>query len=120
MIYAGIQKNLGPAGMCVGIIKEELLGKALPICPTYLEWKTCIGADSMYNTPACYTWYVMGLYLKYTKKKWLKDAEKVKLFTLAGHRSVGGIRASLYNGMPMEGVACLADFMKAFQQENAK
>jgi len=176
MIYAGIQKNLGPAGMCVCIAKTELMGKALPICPTYLDWKTCAGADSMYNTPACYTWYVMGLYLKYTKekggisywddlaakkskmiydiidnsggfytapveknarsrmnipfqiqggnedleKKWLKDAEKQKLFTLAGHRSVGGIRASLYNGMPMEGVACLADFMKAFQQENAK
>merc|ERR1711907_641897 len=54
------------------------------------------------------------------EKKWLKEAEKVKLFTLAGHRSVGGIRASLYNGTPLEGVACLADFMKAFQQENAK
>jgi len=175
-IYAGIQKNLGPAGMCVCIAKDDVMGKALPICPTYLDWKTCADADSMYNTPACYTWYMMGLYLKYTRekggisywdnladkksqmiydiidnsdgfytapvdkncrsrmnipfqiqggnedleKKWLKDAEKMKLYTLAGHRSVGGIRASLYNGMPMEGVACLADFMKAFQQENAK
>jgi phosphoserine aminotransferase len=175
-IYAGIQKNLGPAGMCVCIAKADVMGKSLPICPTYLDWKTCADADSMYNTPACYTWYMMGLYLKYTKekggiaywddlankksqmiydiidnsggfytapvdkncrsrmnipfqiqggnedleKKWLKEAEKVKLFTLAGHRSVGGIRASLYNGMPMEGVATLADFMKAFQQENAK
>merc|ERR1712224_176922 len=120
--------------------------------------KTCAEADSMYNTPACFTIYVMGEYLKYTKakggisywdeisdkkstllydtidgsdgfytapvdkacrsrmnipfqiqggndeleKKWLKEAEKVKLYTLAGHRSVGGIRASLYNGMPME------------------
>merc|ERR1719393_146459 len=175
-IYAGIQKNLGPAGQCVCIADQEILGKSLPICPTYMDWKTCADADSMYNTPACYTWYMMGLYLKYTKekggisywddladkkskmiydiidgsggfytapvdkncrsrmnipfqiqggneeleKKWLKDAEKMKLFTLAGHRSVGGIRASLYNGMPFEGVACLADFMKAFQQENAK
>jgi phosphoserine aminotransferase len=176
MIYAGIQKNLGPAGMCVGIVKADLLGKALPICPTYCDWKVCADADSMYNTPACYTWYIMGLYLKYTKekggipywddlaekkskmiydvidgsdgfytapvnkdcrsrmnipfqiqggnedleKKWLKEAEKMKLFTLAGHRSVGGIRASLYNGMPLEGVACLSDFMKSFQQENSK
>jgi phosphoserine aminotransferase len=175
-IYAGIQKNLGPAGQVVGIIKEDLLGKALPVCPTYMDWKICADADSMYNTPASYTWYVMGVYLKYTKskgglpywddladkksnmiydtidnsggfytapvakdcrsrmnipfqiqggneeleKKWLKEAEKAKLYTLAGHRSVGGIRVSLYNGMSMEGTAACADFMKAFAQENAK
>jgi len=175
-IYAGIQKNLGPAGMAVCIAKDTQMGKALPICPTYCDWKVCADADSMYNTPACYTWYVMGLYLKYTKekgglafwdeladkkssmiydiidnsdgfytapvakdcrsrvnvpfqvqggneeleKKFMKDGEKVKLFTLAGHRTVGGLRASLYNGMPMEGVAALADHMKAFQQENSK
>merc|ERR1712166_1029988 len=110
----------------------------------------------MYNTPACFTIYVMGEYLKYTKKiggiekwdeiadkksgmiydirmnvpfiingddealtkKFLADAQKVKLFTLAGHRSVGGCRASLYNGMPMEGADTLAKFMKDFQTEN--
>jgi len=175
-IYAGLQKNLGPAGMCVCIANKDLFGKSLPICPTYMDWKTCADAESMYNTPACYTWYIMGLYLKYTKekggidywdklsekkagmvygaidgsdgfytapvskdcrsrmnvpfqimggkedleKKFLKEAEKVKLFTLAGHRSVGGIRASLYNGMPMEGVETLVDFMKSFAQENAQ
>jgi len=173
-IYAGIQKNLGPAGMCVGICHESFLGKSLPICPTYVDFKQCADAGSMLNTPACYTWYIMGLYLKYTKekggiqywdelstvkssmiydcidnsngfytapvakdcrsrmnvpfqiqggneeleKKFLKEAEKVKLFTLAGHRSVGGIRASLYNGMPMQGVERLADFMKSFCDEN--
>jgi len=175
-IYAGIQKNLGPAGMCVGICHESHLGKAMPICPTYMEFKGCVDAASMLNTPACYTWYIMGLYLKYTKekggipywnelsdkksrmiydiidgsdgfytapvakdarsrmnvpfqimggndeleKKFLKDAEKCKLFTLAGHRSVGGIRASLYNGMPMEGVETLANFMNSFRDENRK
>jgi len=173
-IYAGLQKNLGPAGMCVCIAKDDCLGKALPITPTYMDWKTCADGDSMYNTPACYTWYIMGLYLKYTKekgglaywdelstkkssliydtidgssgyytgpvdkncrsrmnvpfqimggkedleKKFMKEAEKFKLFTLAGHRSVGGLRASLYNGMPVEGVETLASFMKSFAEEN--
>jgi phosphoserine aminotransferase len=175
-IYAGIQKNLGPAGMAVCIADQSQLGKSLPICPGYLDWKGCVDAESMANTPACYTWYIMGLYLKYTKakgglsywdeladkksgmiydtiddsngfytapvvkeyrsrmnvpfqilggnedleKKFLKEAEKVKLFTLAGHRSVGGCRASLYNGMPLEGVETLRSFMKSFAEENAK
>eukprot|EP00812_Abedinium_dasypus_P006520 NODE_1824_length_1055_cov_371.019000.p1 GENE.NODE_1824_length_1055_cov_371.019000~~NODE_1824_length_1055_cov_371.019000.p1 ORF type:complete len:320 (+),score=95.74 NODE_1824_length_1055_cov_371.019000:121-960(+) len=173
-IYAGIQKNLGPAGMVVGIAHESVLGKALPICPTYMDWKGCVDAESMVNTPACYSWYVMGLYLQFTKmkgglaywdelsnrksamiydvidssdgfytgpvakevrsrmnipfqilggredleKKFLKDAEAVKLFTLAGHRSVGGIRASVYNGMPVEGVETLRNFMVSFAEEN--
>jgi phosphoserine aminotransferase len=175
-IYAGVQKNLGPAGMCVNIISPEFVsGKAeAKICPTYCSWKTTADNDSMYNTPACFTIYAMGEYLKYTKKvggvahwaevsdkksgmiydkieasdgfyscpveksarsrmnipfvikgddealtkKFLEEAKKVKLFTLAGHRSVGGCRASLYNGMPMEGVVALADFMKSFQDEN--
>lgn len=175
-IYAGIQKNLGPAGMCVNIIRDDFAtGKnELGICPTYCSWKTLAGQASMYNTPACWSMYVMGLYLQYTKKvggvahwaemsekksgliystidgsdgfytgpvakdcrsrmnipfqikggdealekKFLQDAQKVKLFQLAGHRSVGGIRASLYNGMPMEGVEKLADFMKSFMDEN--
>merc|ERR1719161_1683545 len=175
-IYAGLQKNLGPAGMAVCIAREDVLGKALPICPGYCDWKATVDGASMVNTPACYTWYIMGLYLKYTKekggisywdelsdkksgmiydvidgsdgfytapvakdcrsrmnipfqirggddeleKKFLQDAEKVKLFTLAGHRSVGGIRASLYNGMPMKGVDTLVSFMKSFAEENAQ
>eukprot|EP00747_Dinoflagellata_sp_TGD_P149258 gnl/TRDRNA2_/TRDRNA2_176997_c0_seq5.p1 gnl/TRDRNA2_/TRDRNA2_176997_c0~~gnl/TRDRNA2_/TRDRNA2_176997_c0_seq5.p1 ORF type:complete len:369 (-),score=103.92 gnl/TRDRNA2_/TRDRNA2_176997_c0_seq5:196-1302(-) len=178
VIYAGVQKNLGPAGMCVNIIRPDVAsGKnELKICPTYCSWKTLVEADSMYNTPACFTIYVMGEYLKYTKKvggvkyweemsakksgmiydiidnsngfyscpvdkscrsrmnlpfticgddealtkKFLEDAKKVKLYTLAGHRSVGGCRASLYNGMPMEGVEALGNFMKSFCDENRK
>jgi len=177
-IYAGLQKNVGPAGMAVSIIRDDFANGAneLKICPTYCSWKTCADNASMYNTPACFTIYVMGEYLKYTKKvggiahwdeladkksrmiydiadgsdgfytapvdkacrsrmnvpftilgddealtkKFLSEAGKVKLFTLAGHRSVGGIRASLYNGMPMKGVETLADFMKSFMDENRK
>ena len=177
-IYAGIQKNLGPAGMCAGIIRPDFVdgSKELKICPTYCSWKTCADNGSMYNTPACFTIYVMGEYLKYTKKvggiahwdalsdkksravydtidgsngfygcpidkdcrsrmnipfvinngdealekKFLDDAKKQKLYTLAGHRSVGGIRASCYNGMPVEGVDALTSFMKSFMDENRK
>lgn len=175
-IYAGLQKNVGPAGMAVSIIRDDFASGAneLKICPTYLSWKTCADNASMYNTPACFTIYVMGEYLKYTKqmggvsywadlsakkssmvydaidgsdgfysapvekgrrsrmnipfvinnddealtKKFLSEAQKVKLFTLAGHRSVGGCRASIYNGMPLEGVETLVNFMKSFQDEN--
>eukprot|EP00928_Gymnodinium_smaydae_P002999 TRINITY_DN1108_c0_g1_i10.p1 TRINITY_DN1108_c0_g1~~TRINITY_DN1108_c0_g1_i10.p1 ORF type:complete len:381 (+),score=111.37 TRINITY_DN1108_c0_g1_i10:38-1144(+) len=177
-IYAGVQKNLGPAGMAVAFVRPDFAGgkSELPICPTYCSFKTMIDADSMYNTPACFTIYAMGEYLKYTKKvgglaywaeqadkksrllydtiegsdgffacpvaksarsrmnvpftinggdealekKFLEEAKKVKLFQLAGHRSVGGCRASLYNGMPMDGVVALTDFMKSFQDENRK
>jgi len=175
-IYAGIQKNLGPAGISVGIVRDDFANgtNELKICPTYCSWKTCADNGSMYNTPASFTLYVMGEYLKYTKKvgglahwaemsdkksgllydaidksdgfyccpvakdarsrmnvpftimggneevekKFLEGAKKEKLFTLAGHRSVGGCRASLYNGMPMEGVEKLNDYMKSFMDEN--
>jgi len=175
-IYAGIQKNLGPAGICMSILHPSYVtGKEeLKICPTYCSWKVTSDADSMYNTPACFSLYVMGEYLKYTKKmggithweevsakksgllygtidgsdcfygcpieknsrsrmnvpfvikggnealekKFLEEAKKVQLVTLAGHRSVGGCRASLYNGMPVEGVEKLVDFMKSFCDEN--
>lgn len=175
-IYAGLQKNLGPAGIAVGIIRDDFAtGKnELKICPTYCSWKVCQENGSMYNTPACFTLYVMGEYLKYTKKvgglthwaeqsdkksrllydaidgsdgfyscpvekssrsrmnvpfiikggdealekKFLDEAKKHKLFTLAGHRSVGGLRASIYNGMPIEGVEKLHDLMKSFYDEN--
>jgi len=177
-IYAGLQKNLGPAGLSVGIIRSDFAtGKdEMKICPTYCSWKITADNGSMYNTPACWTMYVMGEYLKYTKKvgglahwdeladkksrllydaidgsdgfyqcpvnkscrsrmnvpftirggdealekKFLEDAKKVKLYTLAGHRSVGGCRASLYNGMPIEGVEKLSDFMKSFMDEHRK
>merc|ERR1712187_762213 len=175
-ISAGLQKNVGPAGMAVSIIRDDFATGAneLKICPTYCSWKTCADNASMYNTPACFTIYVMGEYLKYTKakggvahweemskkksgliydaidgsdgfyacpidkdcrskmnipftimggnealeKKFLEEAKKVKLYTLAGHRSVGGCGASLYNGMPVEGVEALTDFMKSFMTEN--
>jgi len=177
-IYAGLQKNLGPAGISVGIIRDDFATGAneLKICPTYCSWKTCADNASMYNTPACFTLYVMGEYLKYTKKvgglahweelsakksgmiydvidgsdgffrcpvekssrsrmnlpftinggdeamekKFLDGAKKEKLYTLAGHRSVGGCRASLYNGMPLEGVETLRNYMKSFMDENRK
>jgi phosphoserine aminotransferase len=176
VIYAGVQKNLGPSGMCVNIISPECSTGAseLAICPTYCSWKTTADNESMYNTPACFTIYAMGEYLKYTKKvggvahwaemsekksgmiydtidgsdgfyacpvekksrsrmnipftimggnealekKFLEEAKKVKLYTLAGHRSVGGCRASVYNGMPLEGVETLRTFMKSFMDEN--
>eukprot|EP00933_Yihiella_yeosuensis_P016183 TRINITY_DN1391_c0_g1_i1.p1 TRINITY_DN1391_c0_g1~~TRINITY_DN1391_c0_g1_i1.p1 ORF type:complete len:370 (-),score=105.98 TRINITY_DN1391_c0_g1_i1:328-1437(-) len=175
-IYAGLQKNLGPAGICVGFVRPDFAdgSKEMKICPTYCSWKIQASNDSMYNTPACYTLYAMGEYLKYTKKvggiahwdelsnkkstllydaidgsdgfyncpvdkacrsrinvpftinggdeamekKFMEEAKKLKLYTLAGHRSVGGCRASIYNGMPLEGVSILADFMKSFQTEN--
>jgi len=176
VIYAGAQKNLGPAGNVVLIADEKFVGREQKICPGYLSWKTTIDADSMHNTPSCFAIYVMGEYLKYTKqkggiqywnelsekkstmlynviddsdgfytgpvakdcrsrmnvpfqiqkgndaleKKFLEDAKKNGLTTLAGHRTVGGIRASLYNGMPLEGVQKLIEFMKAFAQENAQ
>jgi len=176
MIYAGAQKNLGPAGNVVLIADEKYLGKEQKICPTYMNWKSTSDAESMYNTPACWSIYVMAEYLKYTKqkggveywneqsdkksqllygaidgsdgfytgpvekdarsrmnvpfqiqsgnekleKKFLEEAKAQGLTTLAGHRTVGGIRASLYNGMPYEGVVKLVEFMKAFQQENSK
>jgi len=177
-IYAGAQKNLGPAGVCVNIISPEFATglNELKICPTYCSWKTVADNDSMHNTPACFSLYSIGEYLKYTKKvggvahwnevsdkkanmiygaidgsdgfyacpvekssrsrmnvpftiagddealtkKFLQEAQKVKLFTLAGHRSVGGCRASLYNGMPLDGVEALQSFMTSFQDENRK
>jgi len=175
VIYAGAQKNCGPAGNTILMVDQKYLGKEMPICPTYCSWKAFADADSMYNTPACYSIYVTGVYLKYTKakggvtyweeqslkksqriydiidgsdgfftnpvqkdarsrvnvpfqiqggneeleKKFLAEAQKKKLYTLSGHRSVGGIRASLYNGMPMRGVELLAEHMKDFMSENA-
>jgi len=174
-IYAGAQKNIGPAGVTIVIVRDDFLNKELDLCPTAFSWKTYAKADSMYNTPSCYAIYMMGLYLKYVKengglarfdkladeratllysaidnsggfytcpvakecrsrmnvpfvikgddaaltKVFLAEAAKAGLCTLAGHRTVGGLRASLYNAMPVEGVAKLADFMAKFQAKNA-
>ena len=175
VIYAGVQKNLGPAGNTVVIVDENLLGKyEHPLTPVYCSWKTAADAQSMYNTPSCFSIYVMGLYLKYTKerggvsywedlsakktgllygaidnsngfyaapvdpscrsrmnvpfiinggdevleKKFLDEATKAGLVNLAGHRSVGGLRASIYNGMPLEGVEALVSFMEKFKDQS--
>merc|ERR1712136_515600 len=143
-IYAGLQKNAGPSGMAVNIIRGDFASGAAEskLCPTYLSWKTSADNASMYNTPACYTIdgsdgfyacpvekasrskmnvpFTIGGGDEALEKKFLVEAQKVKLFTLAGHRSVGGCRASLYNGMPLEGVEALSSFMKSFLDENRK
>ena len=176
VIYAGIQKNLGPAGNTVVIVDEKYIGKyEHPLTPIYCSWKTAADAGSMYNTPSCFAIYVMGLYLQYTKekggvsyweslsskksnllydiidssggfysapvdrscrsrmnvpfiinkgdekleKKFLEEAQKAGFINLAGHRSVGGLRASIYNGVPIEGVDALVTFMQNFQEVNA-
>merc|ERR1712113_706899 len=174
MIYAGAQKNVGPAGVTVVIVREDLLGAELAECPTAMSYKVYAKADSMYNTPSCYAIYIMGLYLQYAKKnggvahfdalaerraqllydnidnsggfyscpvdkacrsrmnvpfiikgddadltkKFLKEANAAGMPNLAGHRSVGGCRASLYNAMPIEGVARLAQFMDKFRAKH--
>jgi len=173
VIYAGAQKNAGPAGLTITIVREDLLGKELSECPTAFSWKA-YAPDSMYNTPPAYAIYMMGLYVKYMldaggiekfndladkkskmlyelmdasggfykapvqpncrsrmnipfliknddadlTKKFFKEAEAIGCTALAGHRSVGGCRASVYNALPLEGVAKLAQFMEKFQKAN--
>ena len=172
VIYGGVQKNVGPAGCVIAIIREDLItDDVLPGTPTMLKWKTQADADSLYNTPPCYTIYICGKVFKWLKKmggleamkkhneekaKILYDfLDKSKLFkgtvepasrslmnvpfvtgneeldakfvaeakaagfeNLKGHRSVGGMRASIYNAMPIEGVKALVEFMKKFEAEN--
>ena len=173
MIYAGVQKNVGPAGMAVVIIREDLLREDLPeFAPTYLSYKTHADADSLYNTPNCWAIYCCGKVFKYLLKNGGLEAmakrneEKAailydfldgsKFFTgavvkedrslmnvpfvspskeqdaevvaatkaagfdnLKGHKSVGGLRASIYNAMPKEGVEALVDFLKKYEAEHA-
>lgn len=174
LIYAGVQKNVGPAGVQIVIIREDLLRDDLPSwCPTMLNYKTHADADSLYNTPPAYGIYICGLVFKWLKKmggleamkikneqkakvlynfldnselfkgtvekdsrslmnvpfvtgdeeldkKFIKEATENGLVQLKGHRSVGGMRASIYNAMPIEGVVALVEFMKKFEQENKK
>ncbi|MBQ8533351.1 MAG: 3-phosphoserine/phosphohydroxythreonine transaminase [Clostridia bacterium] len=172
MLYAGAQKNMAPAGVTVVIVREDLLGNAMDITPTMLNYVTHADNGSMFNTPPCYCIYVCGLVLDWIiaqgglekmkeinekKAKLLYDfLDNSKLFkgtvvpedrslmnvpfitgdadldakfvaeskaagfvNLKGHRSVGGMRASIYNAMPIEGVQKLVDFMKKFEEENA-
>ena len=173
VIYAGAQKNMAPAGLTVVIVREDLLGNALPMTPAMLDWKLMADNDSMYNTPPCYPIYVaklvyewiLGLgglevmyemnakkaallydyldsqdyYLAPVKresrsmmnvtfvtgdadldKKFAAEAAAKGLKNLKGHRSVGGMRASIYNAMPYEGVEALVAFMKEFAAANPK
>ena len=167
MIYAGAQKNIGPAGLTVVIIREDLLGFARPETPAMLDYKIMADGNSMYNTPPCYAIYVAGLVFKWVEnlggvekmyeinkakadilykavestklfqlhaqkdsrslmnvtfrtgdadldKKFVAAAAERGMVSLAGHRKVGGMRASIYNAMPVEGVEKLAAFIKEF------
>ncbi len=172
LIYGGVQKNIGPAGMVIVIIREDLITEeVLPETPTMLTYKTHSDAASLYNTPNCYCIYMCGKVFKWLKKngglqamkekneekaailydfldqsrlfhgtvakkdrslmnvpfvtgnqeldaKFVKEAEAAGLVNLKGHRSVGGMRASIYNAMPKEGVEALVDFMRKFEEEN--
>ena len=172
VIYAGAQKNIGPAGLTIVIVRDDLIGKASDKAPSMFDYKVHADSESMNNTPPTYAWYLAGLVFQWIKDKgglsavaeinkrkadklyaaidnsgfyanpvaianrsWmnvpftLANAELDKLFlekareagliTLKGHRSVGGMRASIYNAMPEEGVDALVSFMKDFQQNNA-
>ena len=168
LIYAGAQKNIGPAGLTLVIVREDLLGHAAAGTPTMLDYKTHTDADSMYNTPPTYAIYIAGLVFQWLKKQggvaamervniakakllydaidasggfyncpvakgdrsrmnvpftlkdvnldgeFLKQADACGLLQLKGHRSVGGMRASIYNAMPLAGVQALVDFMNDF------
>ena len=172
LIYAGAQKNVGPAGVTIVIIREDLLGHADENIPTYLDYKIHADNGSMYNTPNCFGIYVAGEVFKKIKKeggvaalykknlekanklydyidasklyncpvnkedrslmnvvfvtgdealdkKFVAEAKERGLVNLAGHRSIGGMRASIYNAMPMEGIDALISFMKEFEAANA-
>ena len=167
LIYAGAQKNIGPAGLTIVIVREDLLGKAAKGTPSVMDYKQQAAADSMLNTPATYAMYIAGLVFKWLKQQgglaaiekhniakaqllydyldqsslyknsvdkrdrsrmnipftladaklddeFLKGAEKEGMVQLKGHRSVGGMRASIYNAMPIEGVRHLVAYMKDF------
>lgn len=168
VIYAGAQKNIGPAGLCIVLVREDLLGKASPLTPAVFNWKIQAENQSMINTPPTYGIYMAGLVFEwllaqggvavieqqniakarllydyidasdfyYTSVKvqnrsrmnvpfrlldeslndaFLKGAESNGLLQLKGHRIVGGMRASIYNAMPIEGVQALVDYMKMFK-----
>lgn len=171
VLYAGAQKNVAPAGLTIVIIRNDLIGNAMDITPTMLNYKTHADNGSMFNTPPCYTIYVAGLVFEWIKNlgglekmkeinenkakilydfldnsklfkgtvvsedrslmnvpfvtgseeldaKFVSEAKKAGFVNIKGHRSVGGMRASIYNAMPTEGVVKLVEFMKKFEEEN--
>ena len=114
LIYAGAQKNMGPAGLTVVIIRRDLLEREVdPIVPTMLRYRVMAENGSMYNTPPCFAIYMAGLMFQ-----WVEDNGGVAamMINLKGHRSVGGCRASIYNGMPKEGVEALVACMKDYEE----
>ncbi len=171
LIYAGAQKNIGPAGLTIVIVREDLVGQALPQTPLMLDYKTHVDNDSMYNTPPTYAIYIAGLVFRWLKQQgglaamekhnrekaallydfldgsgfflspvakpdrslmnvpftlkkpeldeeFLKGAKARGMIQLKGHRSVGGMRASIYNAMPLEGVRTLVNYMKEFEAKH--
>ncbi len=171
IIYAGAQKNVGPAGVTLVIIREDLIGHAQKNIPVYLDYKIHAGNESMYNTPPCFPIYIAGEVFKKIKneggiealevknrqkagalyqaieesklyscpnrekdrslmnvvfvtgseeldKKFVKESAALGMSNLNGHRSIGGMRASIYNAMPHEGIDALIAFMKKFEAEN--
>ena len=171
VIYAGAQKNIGPAGVTIVIVRDDLLGKARALTPMIWHWADKAEAGSMLNTPPCYSWYMCGLVFEWLKsqgglmkiaeqntekakllyslidessfynnavakearskmnipftlanpeldKTFIEEAKTVGLITLKGHRSIGGMRASIYNAMPLEGVKALINFMKEFEKSH--
>jgi phosphoserine aminotransferase len=172
MIYAGAQKNAGPAGVVVVIIREDMLTRVPEKLPVMLDYKLLAESGSLHNTPPCFSIYITGLVLKWIKElgglsaiqkinaekaglvynvidqsggyyrghattaarsnmnipfrmpseeleeQFVKESKKADLIGLKGHRSVGGLRASLYNALPVEGAQALADFMVQFQRKN--
>ncbi|MCW8906156.1 MAG: 3-phosphoserine/phosphohydroxythreonine transaminase [Sedimenticola sp.] len=171
VIYAGAQKNIGPAGLTVVIVRDDLIGGAASGTPAMFDYKVQADGESMYNTPPTYGWYLAGLVFQWLKRKgglaamaeinqrksaalyaaidgsdfynnpvdpacrswmnvpftlpdaeldgqFLSEAKEAGLVTLKGHRSVGGMRASIYNAMPEAGVQALIDFMADFEQRN--
>ena len=171
VIFGGAQKNIGPAGVTVVIVREDLIGHALSICPSAFDWKLVAENDSMYNTPPTYAIYIAGLVFQWLKRQggvaameqrniakaallydyldstgfyenriakdcrsrmnvpfflrdeslnetFLAGAKERGLLQLKGHKSVGGMRASIYNAMPMEGVQALVDYLKDFEKKH--
>jgi phosphoserine aminotransferase len=169
IIYAGAQKNIGPAGLTIAIVREDLIGHALPQTPAMLNYQSQADNDSMYNTPPTYSWYLAGLVFEWLKEQgglsvmadinqrkakllysaidksgfyanpvnsayrsimnvpftladtaldalFLEQSHAAGLLALKGHKEVGGIRASIYNAMPYEGVEALVDFMAEFER----
>ncbi|MDR3186678.1 MAG: 3-phosphoserine/phosphohydroxythreonine transaminase [Christensenellaceae bacterium] len=168
LLYAGAQKNIGPSGLTVVIVRKDLIGTCLPICPTMLKYSVQTENNSLYNTPPCFSIYMATLTFRWIKKlggvdainkinkykagllydfidnskfyknpvdiadrslmnvpfttpsaeldaQFVKGAESLGLLSLKGHRSVGGMRASIYNAMPIEGVKTLISYMEKFE-----